>query len=94
MLASAPALAQKKNGEYQLRIHRASTPIIVDGSAHEPAWESAEVAGNFWRVLPMDTGHALTHVSIEHPRAVGRCEEGAWARRNRPAKPPQLKMDY
>jgi hypothetical protein len=64
VLASAPALAQKKNGEYQLRIHRAPSPIVVDGSAHERAWESAEVAGNFWRVLPTDTGHATVRTEV------------------------------
>jgi hypothetical protein len=64
VLASAPAFAQKKNGEYQLRIHRALSPIVVDGSAHEPAWRSAEVAANFWRVLPMDTGHATVRTEV------------------------------
>ncbi len=66
LVACLPAAAQqsKKNGEYQLHIHRAPSPIVIDGSAHEPAWQSAEVAGNFWRVLPMDTGHATVRTDV------------------------------
>ena len=64
LLTSLPAGAQKKNGSYQLHIHRAASPITIDGSAHEPAWDSAEVATNFWRVLPMDTGHATVRTDV------------------------------
>lgn len=65
LLAGAPgAAAQKKNEAYQLHIRRATSPIVTDGSAHEPAWESAEVAGNFWMVLPMDTGRAKVRTDV------------------------------
>ena len=37
---------------------------MIDGSAHEPAWQSAEVAGNFWMVLPMDTGRAKVRTDV------------------------------
>ncbi|MBS1857943.1 MAG: carbohydrate binding family 9 domain-containing protein [Acidobacteria bacterium] len=56
--------AQKKNEAYQLHIHRAPSPIVIDGSAHEPAWDSAEVASNFWMVLPMDTGRAKVRTDV------------------------------
>src|SRR5450755_3372586 len=45
---SEGAAAQKQNEAYQLHGHRATSPIVIDGSAQEPAWQSAEVAGNFW----------------------------------------------
>ena len=61
---SGPAAAQKKNADYQLRIHRTPSPIVIDGSAHEPAWESAEVAGDFWMVLPMDTSRAKVRTDV------------------------------
>lgn len=66
LLLSTPprAAAQKKNGDYRLRIHRASGPIVIDGSAHESAWQSAEVATDFWRVLPMDTGRAKVKTDV------------------------------
>lgn len=61
---STGASAQKKNDAYQLRIHRAPSAIVIDGSAHEAGWESAEVAGNFWMVLPMDTGRAKVRTDV------------------------------
>ena len=64
LAGSAGAAAQKKNEAYQLHIHRAQSPIVIDGSAHEPAWQSAEVASNFWMVLPMDTGRAKVRTDV------------------------------
>ena len=56
--------AEKQNGTYQLHIHRALSPVVIDGSAHEPAWDSAEVASDFWMVLPMDTGRAKVRTDV------------------------------
>lgn len=64
LLCAATLHAQKKNADYRLHIHRAPSPIVIDGSAHEPAWASAEVAGNFWMVLPMDTGRAKVRTEV------------------------------
>lgn len=58
------AAAQKRNEAYQLHVHRAPSPIVVDGSAHEPAWQSAEVVDNFWMVLPMDTERAKVRTEV------------------------------
>lgn len=55
---------KKPNADYQLHIRRATSPITVDGSAHEPAWDSAEVATDFWMVLPMDTGRAKVRTDV------------------------------
>jgi hypothetical protein len=61
---STGAAAQKQNEAYRLHIHRAPSPITIDGSAHEPAWQSAEVASDFWMVLPMDTGRAKVRTDV------------------------------
>lgn len=58
------AFAQKKNEAYQLHIRRAASPIVVDGNAHEPAWEAADVASNFWMVLPMDVDRANVRTDV------------------------------
>ena len=56
--------AEKQNESYQLHIHRASSPIAIDGSVREAAWESAEAASDFWMVLPMDTGRANVRTDV------------------------------
>jgi hypothetical protein len=56
--------AQKKNSGYQLHIHKASSPIQVDGELNEQAWKDAAVADNFFMVLPMDTSHAKVKTSV------------------------------
>ncbi|WP_321471590.1 DUF5916 domain-containing protein [uncultured Paludibaculum sp.] len=58
------AAAQKQNESYQMHIHRAPSAVVIDGSAHEPAWQSAEVINNFWMVLPMDTGKANVRTDV------------------------------
>ncbi|OJW74289.1 MULTISPECIES: DUF5916 domain-containing protein [unclassified Spirosoma] len=57
-------LAQKKNESYQLHINRATSPITVDGLVEEAAWQAAEVATNFWMVLPMDTSRARVRTDV------------------------------
>lgn len=65
LLLIAPALlAQKKNESYQLHISRATSPITVDGAVDEPAWQTAEVALDFWMVLPMDTSRAHVRTDV------------------------------
>ncbi len=64
LAGAAPSAAQKQNGAYQFHIHRATSPIVIDGSAHEPAWDSAEVATDFWMVLPMDTSRAKVRTDV------------------------------
>lgn len=63
-LASISAAAEKKNGDYQLHIHRLQSPIVIDGSAHEPGWQSAETVRDFWMVLPMDIGRAKVRTDV------------------------------
>lgn len=56
--------AQKKNEAYRLRIRRALSRIVIDGSVNEAAWQSAEIANKFWMVLPMDTGRAKVRTDV------------------------------
>lgn len=64
LLLASPLLAQKKNDAYQLRISRTTSPVVIDGAIEEAAWQSAEVAGDFWMVLPMDTSRANVRTDV------------------------------
>lgn len=61
---SITLLAQKKNASYEYHIHRTSEPVHIDGVANEPVWKKAEVAGNFFMVLPMDTSRAKVKTEV------------------------------
>lgn len=64
LLLLVPAFAQKQNESYQYHIHRAPSPIVIDGSAHEAAWQAAEMVNHFWMVLPMDTDRAKVRTDV------------------------------
>lgn len=64
LLSHTVLLAQKKNESYQLHISRATSPISIDGAVDEPAWQAAEVASDFWMVLPMDTSRARVRTDV------------------------------
>lgn len=54
-LSSALAQKQKKNFNYQLNIKKAKSAVVIDGILNEPDWKAADVAKDFYMVLPMDT---------------------------------------
>jgi hypothetical protein len=56
--------AQKKNEKYQLHIKKASSSIKVDGIMDEQAWKDADVAADFFMVLPMDTSDAKAKTEV------------------------------
>lgn len=58
------ALAQKKNDAFQLHIREASSPVTIDGAMDEPAWLEAEVATDFYMMLPMDTSKANVRTEV------------------------------
>lgn len=60
--------AQKKNEQFQIHIGKTSSAIKVDGIMNEETWKNAEVAKNFFMVLPMDTGsaRAVTEVRMAY----------------------------
>jgi hypothetical protein len=61
-----PLLGQKINSSYRLHIKKATSPVIVDGVLEEEAWMEADVADNFFMILPIDTSYAevLTDVRM------------------------------
>ncbi|MCB0555047.1 MAG: carbohydrate binding family 9 domain-containing protein [Phaeodactylibacter sp.] len=50
--------------QYTLLIHKATTAIDIDGQLEEMDWRQAEVADDFWRVLPIDTGYAESPTEV------------------------------
>ena len=62
---SLSALSQaKKNQAYRLHIRHASSAIQIDGVIDEKAWNDAEVAKDFFMVLPMDTSRAVVQTQV------------------------------
>ncbi|WP_240163464.1 DUF5916 domain-containing protein [Spirosoma taeanense] len=64
LLGTSALLAQKTNEAYQLHISRTTSPVVLDGAVDEPAWQAAEVATDFWMVLPMDTSRAQVRTDV------------------------------
>ncbi len=58
------ANAQKQNGAFQYHIHKTSSPIKIDGALDEEGWQKAELATDFYMVLPMDTSKALVKTDV------------------------------
>jgi hypothetical protein len=56
--------AQKINEAYQIHPRQITTPIRVDGVMDDPAWLEAEVATDFYMVLPMDTSYARVRTEV------------------------------
>ena len=46
------------NKDFVVQVKKIESQINIDGIINEPAWEQAEKASNFFRVLPIDTGYA------------------------------------
>ena len=63
-IISLSALSQKKNASYIIHIHHTSGPILIDGVLDEPSWKEAEVARNFFMILPMDTSLANVRTEV------------------------------
>lgn len=51
--------------DYRIHITETEDNIIVDGVLDEPVWLSADVAGNFHRILPTDTGYAIGQTEVK-----------------------------
>ncbi|HKK76481.1 MAG TPA: DUF5916 domain-containing protein [Saprospiraceae bacterium] len=50
--------------DYVLKIKKAKGQITIDGILEEADWQRAEVVGDFYRVLPIDTGYATTPTEV------------------------------
>jgi hypothetical protein len=64
LFCSHEVVGQKKNESFQLPIKKASSPIIIDGVQNEQAWADAEMASDFYMVLPMDTSKARVRTEV------------------------------
>lgn len=64
-LLCASSFAQKKNASFQLHIYPTTEMITIDGLDNEKVWHRAEVAKNFYMVLPMDTSLAKVKTEVE-----------------------------
>src|SRR3979490_1574488 len=62
-MISLSVFSQKKNASYLIHIHHTSGPVHIDGVLDESSWKQAEVAENFFMILPMDT--SLANVKTE-----------------------------
>jgi hypothetical protein len=59
--------AQQKavnRGKYRINISHATEPIKIDGVLDERSWKVSEVAENFTRVTPTDTGFAIAQTRV------------------------------
>ncbi|MEY4930115.1 MAG: hypothetical protein RI909_839, partial [Bacteroidota bacterium] len=63
-ITSFSVFSQKKNEAYQLRLQRTSVPLTIDGILDEPDWLKADVATDFYMVLPMDTSSAKVRTEV------------------------------
>ncbi len=61
---SLTSLKAQDYDSYQISINKSTVPIKVDGVLDEAAWQQSEVAENFHRVLPIDTGYAETKTKV------------------------------
>ena len=64
LLLSFSVLSQKKNEAYKLQLHRTAAPLVIDGILDEPDWQKADVATDFYMVLPMDTSSARVKTEV------------------------------
>ncbi len=56
--------AQKKNDRFKLHIKRTEVPVVIDGNTDDAGWNAAEIASDFYMVLPMDTGAARVRTDV------------------------------
>ena len=64
LLLSFSVLSQKKNEAYKLQLHRTAAPLVIDGILDEPDWQKADVATDFYMVVPMDTSSARVKTEV------------------------------
>lgn len=63
LLVSVASSAQKNNESYQLKLKRLTHDLRVDG-VMEDVWNEADVAKDFFAVLPMDTSFAKVRTEV------------------------------
>jgi hypothetical protein len=63
-LLSLELQAQKINESFQLHIRQTTGAMKIDGIMDDEAWNEAEVATDFYMVLPMDTSRAMVRTEV------------------------------
>lgn len=63
-LIATCSLYSQNSEQFILQIKKSTDQITVDGALNEESWKSADVAKDFFRVLPMDTGYAETKTEV------------------------------
>jgi hypothetical protein len=61
------AIAQDFNRnreKYRLAVHSTDEAMILDGAIDETTWQNADVATDFYKVLPIDTGQAISQTEV------------------------------
>ncbi|MBX7125714.1 MAG: carbohydrate binding family 9 domain-containing protein [Cyclobacteriaceae bacterium] len=64
LLLAYNGYCQKKNAGYQLNIRKTAVPVHIDGLDTDQAWSDADVATDFFMVLPMDTSRARVRTEV------------------------------
>ncbi len=65
LMACSVSFAQKRHENFNYYIFKAESPVKIDGKADEKAWEGAQVATDFYQVLPMDTSCAMVKTDVK-----------------------------
>jgi len=63
-LVLVSSLVAQNSEDFILKINEAIDPIKVDGVLMEESWKVADVAKDFFRITPMDTGYAETKTEV------------------------------
>ena len=61
---AAQVTAGMNRRQYVIHIRKTDVPVVIDGLLNDPAWQTAERAGHFHRVLPTDTGYAAAQTEV------------------------------
>ncbi|MEX0884607.1 MAG: DUF5916 domain-containing protein, partial [Cyclobacteriaceae bacterium] len=64
MIWAVSAKGQKINEDYRLEIRKATSPVAIDGKMEEKAWMDADVAEDFFMILPMDTSYSQVETEV------------------------------
>ncbi len=56
--------AQVNREKFVLHVHKTNQPVTIDGILQEPCWQTAEKTGDFFRILPVDTGLAKAQTEV------------------------------
>jgi hypothetical protein len=64
-LLVSKSFAQKKNNDFNYYIKKIDSKIKIDGKSDDAAWANAQIATDFYQVLPMDTSMAKVKTDVK-----------------------------